>query len=94
MAGKQKRSEARQRRRSEKRAKKAAKKALYEMWKRAGTNTKSKRVKLRAKRIAKTKVRLVRHGGGPCGNVGCRKCNPTSWNVVTPTHGARNRRSR
>jgi hypothetical protein len=67
-------SEAKKRRRSKKRAMKAAQKALYESRKREGINTKSKRVKLRAKRARR--LRLVKHRTGPCGNVGCMKCNP------------------
>lgn len=71
---KKKKSEAKQRRRSDKRARKAAQRAKYEAWKLAGQNTKSKRVKLRAKR--KTVIRLVKHAMGPCGNIGCKKCSP------------------
>ena len=67
-------SEAKKRRRSKKAAMKSAQRALYETRKREGQNTKSKRVKLRAKR--KKRVRLVSHRLGPCGNVGCKKCNP------------------
>ena len=67
-------SAAKKRRRSKKRAMKAAQKALYESRKREGINTKSKRVRLRAKRTRK--LRLVKHRTGPCGNVGCRECNP------------------
>lgn len=67
-------SEAKKRRRSLKRARKAAQRALYESRMRSGQNLKSKRVRLRAER--ERKVRLVRHREGPCGNVGCSKCNP------------------
>lgn len=72
---KKSKSEAKKRRRSKKRAMKAAQKALYESRKREGINTKSKRVRLRAKRTRR--LRLVKHRLGPCGNVGCMKCNPT-----------------
>lgn len=51
---------------------------------REGRNTKSKRVKLRAKRLRKKKLRTARHVGGPCGNIGCKHCNPSLWNVHTP----------
>ena len=68
-------SEAKKRRRSKKAAMKSLQRALYETRKREGQNTKSKRVKLRAKR--KKRVRLTRHRLGRCGNVGCTKCNPT-----------------
>jgi DNA-directed RNA polymerase subunit M/transcription elongation factor TFIIS len=71
---KKSKSEAKLRRRAMKRARKAAQRALYEARKRAGQNTKSKRNKLRAKRTHH--VRVERHRSGPCGNVGCPKCNP------------------
>lgn len=74
----------RKRRLSEKRARKAAQKALYEARKRAGQNTKSKRAKLRAKRQRKVRSRSGSHPLGPCGNIGCKRCNPTSWNLTPP----------
>jgi hypothetical protein len=77
-------SEAKKRRREKKRAAKAAQKARYELWKREGQNTKSKRVRLNAKR--RKGVRLKRHREGPCGNIGCKKRNPIPENLVTPTH--------
>ena len=67
-------SEAKKRRRQQKQARKSAQKALYAARMREGQNTKSKRTRLRAKR--KKMVRLVKHRLGPCGNVGCKKCNP------------------
>lgn len=79
----------RKRRLSEKRARKAAAKAKYEQWIRDGRNTKSKRVKLRAKLLRKKKLRTKRHAEGPCGNIGCRQCNPIPQNVLTPTQLAR-----
>jgi hypothetical protein len=66
-------SEAKARRRSKKRARKAAQKALYAGWKLAGQNTKSKRSRKQTKRNT---VRDVRHRLGPCGNIGCKRCNP------------------
>ena len=48
--------------------------ALYETRKRAGQNTKSKRHRLKSKRA--TRLRVERHRLGPCGNIGCKKCNP------------------
>jgi len=81
---KKKKSEAKLRRRSEKRTRKAAKKALYESWKKAGQNSKSRRAKLRAKLLRKKTIRLSRHLTGPCGNVGCRQCNPIPANLHTP----------
>ncbi len=76
MAGRQKRLDARKRRRAKKITRKAAQKLLYAQWMREGRNTKSKRVKLRAKRLRKKTVRLIRHREGPCGNIGCKRCNP------------------
>jgi hypothetical protein len=76
----------RKRRLSEKRARKAAAKAKYEQWIREGRNTKSKRVKLRAQRLRKKTVRLGRHREGPCGNIGCKRCNPIPQNLQTPAH--------
>jgi hypothetical protein len=77
-------SEAKKRRRAKKRARKAAQKAQYEAWKLAGQNSKSKRVKLRSRRARS--VRNERHGAGPCGNIGCERCNPIPENLVTPAH--------
>ena len=65
-------SEAKKRRRAKKRAMKAAQKALYEQRKREGQNTKSKRVRLKAKRTKR--LRTVKHRLGRCGNIGCAKC--------------------
>ena len=80
-------SEAKRRRRAKKRARKAAQKAKYEAWKLTGQNTKSKRVNLRSRRARG--VRNERHAGGPCGNVGCKACNPIPVNLVTPVHRRR-----
>jgi hypothetical protein len=71
---KKSKSEAKKRRRQQKTARKAAQRALYEQRKRDGQNTKSKRAKLLAKR--KKRIRLERHRTGPCGNIGCKRCNP------------------
>lgn len=89
MAGRQKRLDARKRRRAKKTARKLAQKALYEQWKREGTNSKSKRAKLRAAQLRKKKGRLMRHAQGPCGNIGCKRCNPIPENLCTPTQLAR-----
>src|SRR5512135_249082 len=86
MAGKARRQRERKLRRSKKIARKLAQKALYEQWMREGRNTKSKRVKLRTKQLRKTKLRTRKHAGGPCGNIGCKLCNPIPQNLVTPTH--------
>jgi hypothetical protein len=77
-------SEAKKRRRQKKSARKIAQRMLYEQRKRDGQNTKSKRVKLRAKR--KKTIRLSRHRAGPCGNIGCETCNPIPENLHTPSH--------
>ena len=79
----------RKRRLSQKRARKAAQKALYEQRAREGRNTKSKRVKLRAKQLRKKQLRTKRHAEGPCGNFGCKHCNPIPQNLYTPTQLAR-----
>jgi hypothetical protein len=84
MAGKQKRLGQRKRRRDKKIARKKAQKALYELWMKEGRNTKSKRVKLRAARLRKKTIRLTRHPDGPCGNIGCKRCNPIPQNLLTP----------
>jgi hypothetical protein len=76
-------SEAKKRRRAKKRAAKHAQNALYEARKKAGQNTKSKRVRLAAKR--ERRIRLERHRQGPCGNIGCKRCNPIPQNLETPT---------
>jgi hypothetical protein len=76
-------SEAKQRRRQKKRAAKAAQRARYELWMREGKNAKSKRARLNAKR--RKGVRTQRHLTGPCGNIGCKECNPIPENLHTPT---------
>jgi hypothetical protein len=75
-------SEAKLRRRAQKRARKASEQAKYEAWKAAGQNTKSRRVKLRAKRLRRNVLRAHNHAEGPCGNIGCKHCNPIRANVV------------
>jgi hypothetical protein len=76
-------SEAKRRRRAKKRARKAAERAKYEAWRAAGQNTKSKRVNLRSMR--ERTVRNERHRLGPCGNIGCKRCNPIPQNIVAPS---------
>jgi hypothetical protein len=75
-------SEAKLRRRAQKRARKAGERAKYEAWKAAGQNTKSRRVKLRAKRLRRVALRSHSHAEGPCGNIGCKHCNPIRANLV------------
>lgn len=68
-----------------KKNRKAAAQALYDSYKAAGNNTKSKRKSLSDKR--KRQVRNVRHASGACNNVGCSACQPdlnASWNEAFP----------
>ena len=57
-----------------KRGRKAANKAHYEELQRLGQNQKSKRAKGQAKR--KKRINTISHPNGPCGNIGCKKCDP------------------
>jgi hypothetical protein len=68
--GKSKRKELKK---QKKRAVKAANKAKYAAMKQSGENSKSKRFTLRAKRTLKAKP--FDHPQGPCGNIGCKKCD-------------------
>lgn len=72
-------SKSKERRKKLKKARKEANQAKYDAWKKAGTNTKSKRAR---SRIQKNKlVNLVKHSNGECGNPPCKKCYPNSlWN--------------
>ena len=54
-----------------KRAKRAANRAKYDAWRDAGENSKSKRFRNKIK-----KVNTISHPNGPCGNIGCKKCDP------------------
>lgn len=64
---------AKEKRLSKKRAIKAANKAKYAAYKLAGTNYKTKRFRKHStKRIA-----TISHPNGDCGNIGCKRCNPT-----------------
>ena len=69
--GKGSRTRARQKRLKEKRARKAANKALYAV--RIANGTNSKRARIRAKRVRHHVRRQKMH---PCGNIGCRTCEP------------------
>lgn len=77
---KKSRSEAKKRRASLKRARKSAMQAQYQKWRDDGANLKSKRNRLRNRRMAT--VRTVRHKEGLCGNIGCKVCNPADYNVL------------
>lgn len=71
---KKSRARAKDKRQAMKRARKAAQKAQYEAWAREGKNKKSKRTRLKAGRAIAS--RSHSHPDGPCGNIGCGKCNP------------------
>lgn len=77
---KAKKKEYRLKRRAQKASRKALRRAQYEAWAAAGTNRK------RIKRDRKHNYFGVDHPLGACGNIGCRKCNPAPYNLVTPTH--------
>jgi len=80
--GKTARAKAKNNRDAKKKARKLAQQRQYEEWARLGINTKSKRAKLNAKRGKKKSS--IDHPDGPCGNIGCRKCNPAEYNLLTP----------
>lgn len=61
-------------RRKKKRDAKIAEQARYDSYRDIGQNTKSKRYSMRT--VGRRGVRPVRHRLGPCGNVGCQRCNP------------------
>ena len=69
-------------RRARKVARKEAQRRQYLAWKLSGQNSKSKRAKLRTQRT--TQIRLTDHPTGPCGNVGCGRCNPADYNLMKP----------
>ena len=56
--------------------------ARYEAWRESGQNSKSKRSRLASSRAVKH--RNVSHPEGPCGNVGCKRCNPAAYNMTRP----------
>ncbi len=69
-------------RRARKAARKSAQNLQYAAWKLAGKNTKSRRAKLQKQRS--NPVRSNDHSQGPCGNIGCKRCNPERYNLVAP----------
>lgn len=73
---------ARELRRARKAARKAAQNVQYAAWKQAGQNTKSRRAKLRKQRSVQ--MRAKAHDQGPCGNIGCKRCNPEVYNLLLP----------
>lgn len=79
---KQAKATARALRRSRKAARKAAQNLQYAAWKLAGKNTKSRRAKLQKQRSVQ--MRNKHHPHGPCGNIGCKRCNPELHNMVAP----------
>lgn len=75
--GKKARAANREHRLEVKRAKKAANQVKYLRWKEEGKNQKSKRFTGSAKK--RQSVRVVSHPTGPCGNIGCLRCNPENY---------------
>ncbi len=70
-------------RRARKAARKTAQNLQYAAWKQAGKNTKSRRAKLRKQR-SNNPGRSNDHSHGPCGNIGCKRCNPQRYNLLAP----------
>lgn len=64
-----------QKRLDKKRAIKASNKARYAELRRLGQNTKSKRSVRQSKKSKLAKK--IDHPNGKCGNIGCKKCNPS-----------------
>lgn len=73
-------SDAKKRRASLKRSRKASMQAQYQKWRDDGANNKSKRNRLKNRRLAA--IRTTKHKEGPCGNIGCKMCNPTDYNLL------------
>ena len=61
-----------------KRAIRLANKNTYQGWAREGDNSKSKRARAKNKktRLIKTTLHKNSYKTNPCGNIGCRFCNP------------------
>jgi len=57
-----------------KRARKSANRAKYDELKRTGQNSKSKRARGQMKK--NKRVNTISHPTGPCGNIGCIRCDP------------------
>lgn len=70
--GKAAKTRAAEQRKKMKRSRKEQQRALYESYKKAGTNKKSKRSLASAKRT----VKVNKHAIANCGNVGCSRCFP------------------
>lgn len=69
-------------RRARKAARKTAQNLQYAAWKLAGKNTKRRRGKLQKQ--GRNQVRMNDHAQGPCGNIGCKRCNPQLYNLLAP----------
>lgn len=69
-------------RRARKAARKTAQNLQYAAWKLAGKNTKSRRGKLQKQRSNQMRSKDCSHG--PCGNIGCKRCNPQVYNLLSP----------
>lgn len=59
---------------SMKRARKESAQKQYQQWAAEGKNKLSKRTKLNKKRASS--LRVQRHAGATCDNIGCRRCVP------------------
>jgi len=68
---------AREQRKAAKRAKKDSKKRQWEALIAQGKNSKDKYAEI-------PKMHGFDHPYGPCGNIGCKKCNPAWHNMMTP----------
>jgi hypothetical protein len=68
---------AREQRRQAKRARKESRKRYWESLMAAGKNSKVKEDII-------PKMFGFDHPYGPCGNIGCKKCNPEWYNQTTP----------
>lgn len=65
----------RQRKKIAKRARKAANRAAFEERIRTNRNSKSARSRAKSRADARKK-KLISHPEGPCGNIGCKRCDP------------------
>lgn len=68
---------AREQRRQAKIARKESRRRQWEAWMAAGVNQKQKKQKSKKLRLEKGS-----HPLGICGNIGCKRCNPTPYNLL------------
>jgi len=57
-----------------KRTRRATNRAKYDALRDSGQNSKSKR--FRKSSLRRKKIKAISHSDGPCGNVGCKRCDP------------------